>query len=113
MLSVLERRGCDAGAAQDGMGAVCRCRKAVLHGHDANRRIRKLCRAADLLGYGGRRYEPLALTLPRGKARPVKSMLALIVWSKTGHRIERLIAAVRLAASSGHSGNPALRRLSM
>jgi hypothetical protein len=27
---------------QDGMGAVCRCRQAVLHGDDADRRLRKL-----------------------------------------------------------------------
>jgi len=76
------------------MSAVCRCRKAVLHGHDANRRLRKLCRAADLLGNGGRRYErpgPLALTLRRVKARPVKSMLALIAWSKISHCTERIL----------------------
>src|SRR6516162_1644622 len=84
------------------MGAVCRCRKAVLHGHDANRRLRKLCRAADLLGNGGRRYErpgPLALTLRSLKARLVKSMVApdRVVEDWPLHRAH--IAAVRLTAS--------------
>jgi hypothetical protein len=44
------------------------------------------------------RLGPLALTLRSVKARPVKSMLALIAWSKIGHRTERHIATVRLAA---------------
>ncbi len=33
--AVLARRNGGTGAAQDGMGAVCRCRQAVLHGDDA------------------------------------------------------------------------------